>query len=77
MRGTEIKKIDEKDDTIVRVPVVVEPIRVPIELTVVPVRTRHIRVAVLIAKHDVKNLPCHYPQKSSIIVARLYRIWHF
>lgn len=62
----------EEHSTLVRVPVVVQPIRIPVELRAIPVRARHIPVAVLVTQHRGKYHPL-YPLSSSI-AHRLYFI---
>lgn len=46
------------------VPIVVEPIVVPVPLVAVPVEVKHIAVAIRVAKYCIKRRPCHYPLNS-------------
>jgi hypothetical protein len=46
----ETKHINEEDNPIIAIPVIRDPVRIPIELGTIPVDVRHIRIAVSIAQ---------------------------
>ena len=55
----------EENNAVVTIPLVVQPIRIPVELLVVPVESRSFGVAVLIAKSGTKSHLCHHLQEIS------------
>ena len=56
-----MKTIAETDETIVGVPVIVEPIEVQVPLVIVPVQVRDVAVAVRVLPERTGYHLCHHP----------------
>ena len=66
----------ENSRDVVLIEVVVEPVHVPVPLTVVPVEVQDVAVAVRVPKKCIGCRPCHHPLTIIIFVSGLNRIPH-
>lgn len=61
--------ICEHGRRVVDVPVVVEPVHVPVPRTVVPVQIQDVAVAVRVPQDCIEHLPCHHPSNTLRVVS--------
>ena len=62
------EEICENGRRVVDIPVVVEPIHVPVPRTVVPVQVQNVTVTVRVPKDYIACRPYHYPLKNLKVV---------
>ena len=68
-----IKQIAGAEKPIIGVPVVLEPIEIEVPLLAIPVKVRHVAIAIrVLPDHCAKNHPCHCPSNTRM---GLYLIW--
>ncbi len=65
-----MKKVAARE-TVVLVPVVVEPVEVQVPLVAVPVEVRDVEIAVLIAQKYARYRPYHHPLNIPILKIRM------
>ncbi len=56
---------------VVSVPVIVQPVDVPVPLAIVPVQVQDVTVTVGVPKKYIKCLPCHHPLNTLGVVSYL------